>query len=73
MNTPCPCTICQSTTHKAELCPELYKETKSGFYKPSGGGGGHSHDDDDEKLNKSFSSGQVKNGSLRFLQHRIRV
>ena len=37
MNTPAPCTICQSPEHKSRSCPELTKELVPGFYQPSGG------------------------------------
>jgi hypothetical protein len=49
MESASACYICQQKTHKSDICPELLKELKPGFYKPSGGmpqGGG----DDDEKL-----------------------
>ena len=50
MNSAATCAICQQPSHRADKCPELTKELRPGFYKPSGGrpvGG----DEEDEKLN----------------------
>lgn len=54
--------ICQQGGHKSDACPELTKELKPGFYKPSGGGHQGGHDDDDEKIkmNSLLSMYRVK-------------
>ena len=53
MQAACKCNICQSAEHSSNLCPELLKELKPGFYKPSRGmpqGGG----DEEDSLRMNF-------------------
>ena len=68
MESASACYICQQRTHRSDMCAELLKELKPGFYKPSGGmpqGGGD--DDESAKMSRirvSYKLGWVDTPSL---------
>lgn len=46
METASACTICSQHTHRTSKCPELWADTKEGFY--SGGGSNRDYGDGEE-------------------------
>ena len=48
MNTASACTICSEHTHKSSKCPELWADTKEGFY--SGGGSNRDYGGEDDSI-----------------------